>query len=399
MTIYLDHNATAPVRPEVADAVMAVLRDTYGNPSAPYTIGQNARKAVAQARRQVAALLQVEPARVTFTSGGTEANNLAITGTFFGRHDPQRNHLITTAIEHPSVLRTCEWLARRHGADLTVLEVSSDGRVDPAEVFAAVRPETLIVAVMQANNETGVLQPVQEIGDLLNGTGIHFHVDGVQVAGRSRVDVGTSPCHSYSLSAHKFGGMKGTGALISKIGTAGDPILHGGHQEAGLRAGTENVPGIVAMGTAAEQAMETLDDTAAHVLRLRAVFDNLATIIPVSWINGHRDLRLPNTTNLCFLNADAMSVVLALSSVGIHIGTGSACASQDQEPSRILKAMGLSDTAAFCSVRISTGPENTLEDAEAAAKRIVQVVNRIRLVTDPEGIGTCDENCPCFLEV
>ena len=282
MTLYLDHNATAPVRPEVADAVATVIRECYGNPSAPYAPGQNARKAVAQARRQVAALLNVTPPQITFTSGGTEANNLALTGTFFGRRDSRRNHLIATAIEHPSVVKTCEWLARRHGADLTILEVGSDGRIDPAAIAEAIRPETLIVAVMQANNETGVLQPVQEISDLLNGTGIHFHVDGVQAVGRVAVDLAALPCHSYSLSAHKFGGLKGAGALINTTDGPCDPILHGGHQEAGMRAGTENVPGIVGMGTAAERAMETLNDTAAHMLRLRAVFDNLATILPVT---------------------------------------------------------------------------------------------------------------------
>jgi cysteine desulfurase len=398
LRIYLDHNATSPVHPEVAEAVMPFLRDTYGNPSAPYAVGQEARRALNQARAQVAALLGAAPEDVVVTGGGTEATNLAISGAFFGRACENRRHLVLSAIEHPCVSETCEWLRRVHGAELTVVGVSADGRVDPDEVEAALRPETLLVAVMHANNETGVLQPVADIGRRLAGRGIRFHVDGVQVAGRLPVDVQALGCQSYAVSAHKFGGLKGTGALVLRERQGIEATIRGGHQERGLRAGTENVPGTVAMGKAAWVAARDLERNQAQCLRTRAVFDALTERIPRSWRNGHTDLRLPNTVNLCCLHADAMSVVLALSSLGIYVGTGSACASHRQEPSRVLTAMGRSPEAAFCSIRISVGPETTVAEARFAADRIVECVERVRLVTSPEDIGVCDENCPCFLE-
>lgn len=398
MDTYLDHNATAPVRPEVREAVLHVLRHEYGNPSAPYAPGRTAGRRLEEARRAVAELLDASPEHIIFTSGGTEANNLAIAGTFFRHASSTKRHLIISAVEHPSVLRICQWLVRRHGAELTIVGVGSDGRVDPAAIQEALRPSTLLVAVMHANNETGVLQPVKSIAEELRGRGVHFHVDGVQTAGRIPVRPAELGCTTFALSAHKFGGLKGTGALVVRDADAPDPLLHGGHQEGGLRAGTENVPGIVAMGVAARLAAELMDATNEHCLRLRHIFDGLTETIPVSWINGHRDERLPNTTNLCCLNADAMTVVLALSCREIHLGTGSACASREQQPSRVLQAMGLSAVAAYSSIRISTGPDITLAQAEAAARHIVETVHQIRLVTAPDNIGTCDENCPCFQE-
>lgn len=398
LPIYLDHNATSPVHPEVAEALAPFLRDAYGNPSAPYAVGQEARRALNAARAQVAALLGAAPDDIVITGSGTEATNLAIAGAFFGRAEVGRRHLILSAIEHPCVAATCEWLRRVHGAEVTVVGVSSAGQVDPEEVEAALRPETLLVAVMHANNETGVLQPVAEIGQRLAGRGIRFHVDGVQVAGRLPVAVAAIGCHSYAISAHKFGGLKGTGALVLRERQGVEAVIHGGHQEGGLRAGTENVPGIVAMGKAAWVAARDLERNRAQCLLTRSVFDGLTERIPRSWRNGHAEQRLPNTVNLCCLHADAMSVVLALSSLGISVGTGSACASHRQEPSPILTAMGLSPEAAFCSIRISVGPETTEAEARLAADRIVQCVERVRLVTSPEDIGVCDENCPCFLE-
>jgi cysteine desulfurase len=395
---YLDHNATSPVHPEVAEALAPFLREAYGNPSAPYALGQEARRALNAARAQVAALLGAAAAEVVFTAGGTEATNLAIAGAFFARAVASRRHLILSAIEHPCVSETCDWLRRVHGAEVTVVGVSAAGRVDPDEIEAALRPETLLVAVMHANNETGVLQPVEEIGRRLAGRGIRFHVDGVQVAGRLPVEVQAIGCQSYAISAHKFGGLKGAGALVLRDRQGLEAILRGGHQEHGLRAGTENVPGLVAMGKAAWVAARDLERNRAQCLRTRAVFDALTERIPRSWRNGHADLRLPNTVNLCCLHADAMSIVLALSSLGIYVGTGSACASHRQEPSRVLTAMGLSPEAAFCSIRISVGPETTEAEARLAADRIVECVERVRLVTSPEDIGVCDENCPCFLE-
>ena len=395
--IYLDHNATGPVHPEVAEAVVPLLSGTYGNPSALYAAGMRAREAVSQSRGQVAALLGCAPADLVLTSGGTESNNLAVKGAFARRAPGSGPHVVTTAIEHPSVAETCAWLAE-HGAELTVVNPRPDGRVDPDEVKAAVRPDTFLVAVMHANNETGALQPVAEIGETLRDRETIFHVDGVQAAGRIPVDVHLLGCDSYSLSAHKFGGLKGTGALFVRDRQRIEWTQQGGHQERGTRAGTENVPGIVAMGKAAEVALRDMQRNTESCLATRAVFDSLIRKMPVTRLNGHAAERLPNTTNLCCLYADAMSVVLGLSVAGVYVGTGSACATHTQAPSRILKAMGLSDTAAYCSIRISTGPENTLEEAHYAADKIAETVEQIRLVTAPDDIGTCDDDCPCFLE-
>jgi len=398
--IYLDHNATSPLHPEVADAVRSLLDGCFGNPSAPYAVGQAARGRLVEARGQVAQLLAAVPEQIVLTGGGTEANNMAISGAFFGRRETARRHLVLTAIEHPCVAETCAWLARVHGAEVTVVGVDPDGRVSPDDIEAAIRPETLLVTVMHANNETGVIQPVEEIGRRLAGRDLRFHVDGVQAAGRIPAEVQAIGCDSYAISAHKFGGLKGAGALFLRSRQGVDAILRGGHQERGLRAGTENVVGLAAMGVAAGVARRDLARNAEHCLALRRVFDGLTAIIPRSWRNGHPELRLPNTLNLCCYQADAMSVVLALSSAGVSLGTGSACASDThgQEPSRVLTAMGLGTQAAFCSIRISVGPENTLEEARTAAALITEVVERVRLVTMPEDIGTCDENCPCFLE-
>jgi len=393
--IYLDRNASGPVHPEVAAAVAPFLSGCFGNPSALYALGQQAHEAVAAARRQTAGLLRCAPSQVVFTSGGTEANNLAVKGAYFARRCDSKRHVILSAVEHPSVLETCRWLETQ-GAEVTVAPVDSAGRVEVEAVEAALKPETLLVAVMHANNETGSTQPVARIAQAARSRGALFHVDGVQAAGRLPIDVEAVGCDSYSISGHKFGGLKGAGALYVRDRSSIQWTQQGGHQEQGGRAGTENVPGIVALGKAAEVAVRDLEANTAASLGTRAVFDELAHRLPLTRLNGHRAERLPNTVNLCCLYADAMSVVLALSAMGIYVGTGSACASHTQEPSRVLRAMGLSDTAAFCSIRISTGPELTPEDARRAADAIAEVVERVRLVAAPEEIGACDEDCPCF---
>ena len=395
--IYLDHNATAPVHPEVAEAVRPFLVGRWGNPSAPYAMGRQAREYVAIARSQVAALLGCEARQIVFTSGGTESNNLALKGAFFAHRDARRRRIVTSAVEHPSVLETCAWLGA-HGAEGVVLPVDGRGRVDPDDARAAVDDGTLLVSVMHANNEVGTIQPVAELAEAAHARGALFHVDGVQAAGRIPVDVAAIGCDFYSISGHKFGAVKGVGALYARDARLLEWTQQGGHQEGGLRAGTENVPGIVALGKAAEVARRDLARNAAHALALRAVFEELAAGMPLTRINGHGAERLPNTTNLCCLYADAMNVVLALSMAGVYVGTGSACASQSQTPSRVLRAMGLSEMAAFCSIRISTGPENTLDECRRAAAKIRETVEQIRLVTAPEDIGTCDEDCPCFLD-
>jgi cysteine desulfurase len=395
--IYLDHNATSPVHPEVAEEVMPFLSHGYGNPSAPYAAGREARERVQTARVQTARLLGCAPGEVAFTSGGTESNNLAIKGTFFARRDKGRKHIVTSAVEHPSVRETCAWLAG-NGCEVTVVPVDHAGRVEPDNVEAALRPDTFLVSVMHANNEVGTLQPVTAIAELAHQRGITFHVDGVQAAGRIPVDVKELGCDLCSLSAHKFGGIKGTGALYVREGFQVEWVQQGGHQEGGVRAGTENVPGIVALGKAAEVALRDLNRNMAHAGELAAVFEELTSSQALTRLNGHHIERIPNTVNLCCLYADAMNVVLTLSITGLYIGTGSACASHTQEPSRVLRAMGLSEMAAYCSIRISTGPENTMEEAQRASQKLSETVEQLRLVTAPEDIGICDENCPCFFE-
>jgi cysteine desulfurase len=276
--------------------------------------------------------------------------------------------------------------------------VDTWGRVDPDAVEAALRPETLLISIMHANNETGVLQPVAEVCRRARDRGLLVHVDGVQAAGRIPVDVQALGCDLYSVSAHKLGGLKGAGALYVRDRQRLEWVQQGGHQEHGLRAGTENVPGIVALGKAAEIARRDLESSAAACLASRRIFEELVHRLPLTRLNGHPSERLPNTVNLCCLYADAMSVVLALSAMGIFVGTGSACASHAQAPSHVLRAMGLSAMAALCSLRISTGAETDSDQAQQAADAIAATVERVRLVTAPEQIGTCDDNCPCYLD-
>ncbi|MBT4820107.1 MAG: cysteine desulfurase [Lentisphaerae bacterium] len=395
--IYLDHNATAPVHPDVATALGPFLTTRYGTPSAPYMAGQEAKRDVAAARCAVKNLIGCTSGSLVFTSGGTEANNLAIKGAFFAANGRPKGHVVISAIEHPCVRETAAWLERQ-GVSVTTVPVTRQGQVRPDSVAKALRPETFLVAVMHANNETGVVQPIEEIASLTRDAGILFHVDGVQAAGKLAVDVEALGCDSYSVSGHKFGALKGVGGLYLRDPSSLEWIQQGGHQEGGYRAGTENVPGIVAMGKAAEAALRDLEANTAHCRAVRDVFDRLAANMPMTRLNGHPEARLPNTTNLCCLYADTMSICMALSIEGVFLGTGSACASHTQEPSYVLRAMGLSDQAAYCSVRISVGPSVSLDDAEFAAERITQAVETIRLVTAPEDIGTCGDDCPCFIE-
>lgn len=394
--IYLDHNATAPVHPEVAEALQPFLTGRYGNPSAPYLAGQEVKRDVSAARHAVKDLIGCVSGSLVFTSGGTEANNLAMKGAFFADNGRPKGHVVVSAIEHPCVRETAAWL-KRQGVAVTTVPATRQGQVQVERIAEVLRADTFLVAVMHANNETGVLQPIEAVASLTRDAGVLLHVDGVQAAGKLPVDVEALGCDSYSISGHKFGALKGIGALYVRDLSALEWIQQGGHQEGGFRGGTENVPGIVSMGKAAEVALRDLERNTAHCRAVRDVFDGLAVDLPMTRLNGHPDARLPNTTNLCCLYADAMSICMALSIEGVFVGTGSACASHTQEPSHVLRAMGLSDQAAYCSIRISGGPSVSLEDAEFAAERIRQAVETIRLVTAPEDIGTCGDDCPCFV--
>jgi cysteine desulfurase NifS len=371
--IYLDHNATTPLAPEVAKTMAECAERCCGNPSSIHSPGNQARFIVESARRQIAQLLNCTARRIVFTSGGSEANNLAIKGVAFAR---QRigNHIITTAIEHPAVLGACNWL-EENGFRVTRLPVSAEGRVNPADLEAALGPETILVSVMAANNETGALQPIAELARLTHKHGALFHTDAVQAAGKIAIDVQEWDVDLLTMSAHKIHGPKGVGALYVRQGVTLDPLIHGGKQEHGLRAGTENVPGIAGLGKAVEIAGQRLP----QIAHIRALRDRLETgikaIVPEAKRNGPLDDRLPNTVNLTLPGMRGESVVLALDNMGVALSSGSACRAGSPEPSHALLAMGLSVEEAHCALRFSLGLGNTEEEIDrtlASLEKMIQ---------------------------
>ncbi|MBF0551653.1 MAG: cysteine desulfurase [Deltaproteobacteria bacterium] len=360
--IYLDHNATTPVDPEVATTVAECAERCFGNPSSIHAPGNEARFKVESARRQVAQLLNCTARRIVFTGGGSEADNLAIKGVAFA-HRRTGRHIITTAIEHPAVLSACLWLETQ-GFRVTTLPVNRAGLVSPRDLEAALCSDTILVSVMAANNETGALQPIAELAQVTHRQGALFHTDAVQAVGKIPIDVRDWGVDLLTLSGHKIHGPKGVGALYIDRGVTLDPLVHGGKQEHGLRAGTENVPGIVGLGKAAELAGQRLPDMA----RIRALRDRLEagirSIVPDAQLNGPREQRLPNTVNLTLPGMRGESVVLALDHLGVALSSGSACRAGAPEPSHALLAMGLSAEEAHCALRFSLGPGNTVEEID-----------------------------------
>jgi cysteine desulfurase len=397
--VYLDYNATTPVDPEVREAMLPFLGEEFGNPSSVHPLGRRARRAVEQARQQVAELLNAsEPSEIIFTSGATEANNMALLGaTLFAGH--KTGHIVTTQIEHPCVMGVCQFL-ERWGFRVTYLPVDRQCRVPPESVLDALTDDTLIVSVMLANNETGTVQPVAEIAQLVKERrpDVLVHTDAVQAIAKVPVDVQALGVDLLSISAHKFYGPKGIGALYIRSGTKLEPLLRGGHQEHGMRAGTENVAGIVGLGKAAEIARRDFEVVTQHLWRLREKFLRLIDELPMTRLNGHRQFTLPSTANVCLLGADALAVQANLSQRGVCVSVGSACSSGSLKPSHVLRAMGLSELAAFCSVRFSWGKFTTEDDIDYAVEQTKEVVTLLREITLPEEIGVCDENCPCFFE-
>jgi cysteine desulfurase len=397
--VYLDYNATTPVDPEVREAMLPFLGEEFGNPSSVHPLGRRARRAVEQARQQVAELLNAsDPSEIIFTSGATEANNMALLGaTLFAGH--KTGHIVTTQIEHPCVMGVCQFL-ERWGFRVTYLPVDRQCRVPPESVLDALTDDTLIVSVMLANNETGTVQPVAEIAQLVKERrpDVLVHTDAVQAIAKVPIDVQALGVDLLSISAHKFYGPKGIGALYIRSGTKLEPLLRGGHQEHGMRAGTENVAGIVGLGKAAEIARRDFEVVTQHLWRLREKFLRLIDELPMTRLNGHRQFTLPSTANVCLLGADALAVQANLSQRGVCVSVGSACSSGSLKPSHVLRAMGLSELAAFCSVRFSWGKFTTEDDIDYAVEQTKEVVTLLREITLPEEIGVCDENCPCFFE-
>ncbi len=379
--IYMDYNATTPADPQVVEAMLPYFTERFGNPSSPYGLAQESRAAIERAREQVACGLGSKPSEVVFTSGGSESDNAAIKGVAFA-HLPGRGHIITSAIEHHAVLSTCEYLEKEFGFSVTYLPVDADGLVDVGDVRQAVRGDTCLITVMHVNNEVGTIQPLKEIADIAREHDITFHTDAVQAVGKIPVDVNALGIDLLSLSAHKLYGPKGVGALYVRAGTRMHPIAHGGSHERGMRAGTENVPGIVGLGKAVELAVDEMDRETARLSALRDRLQNtLLSEIPDVVLNGHREKRIAITANLSFLFVEGDSIVLSLDMGGIAVSTGSACTTDAAGPSHVLAAMGIEPNVAQGSVRFGLGRYTSEADVDRVLALMPGIVERLRRIS------------------
>ena len=370
--IYLDNSATTPVAPEVLEAMLPFHDQRYGNASSLHASGRAARRAVNESRETVAGLLGVNSDEIVFTSGATEANNLALFGSVW---NTESKHIIITKIEHDAVLHTAQWLAKQ-GCEVTELDVDATGRVDVEAVRSAIRPDTGLVSIMAGNNEIGTLQPIREIGALCKERGIRFHTDGVQAFGK--VNLPTDVIDLLSLSAHKFHGPKGVGLLYVRKGTRLTPMLHGGGHERGRRSGTENVPGIVGLGAAAKLAFEERDEVTARMKAFRTrLIDGVAAIAGTR-LNGHPVESLPHIANFSFEAIEGESLIMKLDEFDIAASTGSACSSPNLEPSHVLVALGVPLSMAHGSLRVSTGRQTTSQDIDRLLEALPGVVQALR---------------------
>jgi cysteine desulfurase len=375
MTIsYLDNNSTTPVLPEVLEVMLPCFSDTFGNPSSIHGCGRRALAHLKHAREQVAALIDCLPTEIVFTSGGTEGDNLALKGMM----NPG-DHIIVSAVEHSAILSTCKWLEQT-GCEVTKVGVNGNGQVEPESVRCALRKNTRLISVMMANNETGVLQPVEEIGRIASEADVWFHTDAVQAAGKIPISVESIGCDLLTVSAHKIHGPQGVGALFVRRGTPLHAQLHGGHQERSRRPGTENVPGIAGLGQASEMAREGLSDGAAE--RMRMLRDRLEAailkLVPETRINGNGAQRVPNTSNILFEHVGGDALVLALDKLGVAASRGAACTAGEADPSSVLMAMGLTGEQSRSSLRFSIGKQNTVEDIDRAISVLPDAVRRLR---------------------
>ncbi|MCM2265218.1 MAG: cysteine desulfurase NifS [Desulfuromonadales bacterium] len=392
--IYLDYNATTPVRPEVLEALLPYYRDQFGNPSSVHWAGRQVSGAVEKAREQVAALLNCSPAEIVFLSCGTEADNMSLKGTVDALGE-KGNHIITTAVEHPAVLETCRYLEKT-GCKVTYLPVDSDGRLDLADLEKAITAQTVLISVMWANNETGNIYPIEQIGAIAKARGIRFHTDAVQAVGKLEIDVQKANIDLLALSGHKLGAPKGVGVLYVRRGTRLTPFMHGGHQERNRRAGTHNVAGIVGLGKACELAMAERESTCARVKELRDRLEQgIFARIPQVKLNGHPGERLPNTLNVSFAWIEGESLLLNLDMKGIAASSGSACTSGSLEPSHVLGAMCVEVTLAHSSTRFSLGPDTTAEDIDYVLEVLPPIVQRLRDMSPLYNCGKVDacETC------
>jgi cysteine desulfurase len=381
MRIYFDHNATTPVDPAVAETITRVMTAEFGNASSVHHFGQRAKALLDEARSFVAALIGGEPSEIVFTSGGTESDNFALRGVAEALEPTGRRHLIASGIEHEAVLVTLRALARR-GWRTTLLPVGASGIVDPQVLRDALTDDTAIVSVMHANNEIGTVQPVAELARIAHDGGALFHTDAVQSVGKVPVDVKALGVDLLSLSAHKFNGPKGTGALWIKRGARVTAILTGGKHERNRRAGTENVPAIAGLGMAAQLAQKKLSAEGARLAALRNRLEEaILASVPGTAINGSREPRVPNTTNISFDAVEAESLLIALDLEGVAVSTGSACSSGTLEPSHVLRAMGLPSPRTQNSIRMSLGAGNTDAEVDFVVSKLPPIVEKLRSLT------------------
>jgi cysteine desulfurase len=385
MRIYFDHNATTPVDPAVAETIARVMTEEFGNASSVHHFGQRAKAVLDEARSSVAALIGAEPSEIVFTSGGTESDNFALRGVAEALEPTGRRHLIASSIEHEAVLVTLRALARR-GWRTTLLSVDASGILRPEALAEALTDDTAIVSVMHANNEIGTIQPIPELARLAHARGALFHTDAVQSIGKIPADVRALGVDLLSLSAHKFNGPKGAGALWIKRGARVTAILTGGKHERSRRAGTENVPGIAGLGVAARLAAKKVATEGPRLAALRNRLEEaILAQVPGTAINGDREPRVPNTTNISFEAVEAESLLIALDLEGIAVSTGSACSSGTLEPSHVLRAMGLPSPRTQNSIRLSLGAGNTDAEVDFVVSKLPAIVDKLRSLT---GAGT-----------
>ncbi|MDH4122721.1 MAG: cysteine desulfurase NifS [Thermoplasmata archaeon] len=375
--VYFDNSATSRTDQAVIDAMLPFMKEHYGNPSSLHGFGREAKKAMDASRASVAKLINADPMEIVFTSGGTESDNLALKGFVFANKNKGK-HIIISSIEHHAVLHTCEYL-QKNGFEITYLPVDSDGIVHPETLEKAIRPDTILVSIMHANNEIGTIEPIGELAKIASSRSIAFHTDAVQTVGHVSIDVKSEGVSMLSMSAHKFYGPKGVGALYVRKGIRLEPLLHGGGHERGMRSSTENVPGIVGIGKASEIAMDEMKTEAEKLTRLRnMMIDGVLKKIPRSNLNGHRTKRLPNNANFRFDFIEGEGLVLRMDMRGFALSTGSACSTKSLEPSHVLIALGLKPEQAHGSLRISMGKDNLEEEVNQFIDALPEEVAKLR---------------------
>ena len=382
--IYMDHGATTPVDPLVVDAMLPYFTEKFGNASSLHSFGQEATSALEQSRQQVAASIGAKPEEIIFTSGGTESDNLAIKGIAY-RNSDRGKHIITSTIEHPAVLNTCAYL-ENEGFEVTYVAVDSDGIIDMDEFEKAIRDDTILISVMHANNEVGTIQPISDISKLTKEKGIYLHTDAVQSFGKIAVNVDELGVDMLSMSSHKIYGPKGVGALYVRKGTPLQALAHGGSHEQSMRAGTENVSGIVGFAKAVSLVDEHRIDDSKHMTQLRdSLIEKVMDSMDDVYLSGHAKKRLPNNVNLRFNFIEGESMLLFLDMKGIAISTGSACSSKSLEPSHVLTAIGLRPEDSHGSIRITLGKDNTQEEVDYVVEALIEVVGRLRAMSPIAG--------------